>query len=402
MNKYGLRCADCGYLTPEDAYYVECPKCKGFLEVELSEVPATPVDTRFKSIFRFHPVMPYDPVAEDLSRYEFLDATPVVAAEAISDRLGVELYYKDEVRMPSGTWKDREGFVSIHRLLKNGVNDLVIFSSGNTATSLARSASIIKGPRLHIVVPKASERRIKTYAEFFDPEFVKLHFFAGSNDECILEAGKLAREMGYQIEGGFSNYARREGLKLLALEAIFDWGHGVDWYVQPVAGGIGIYSYHKAYRDLGREAECPRLLGVQASICAPMVNAWRANAPTLEERYIPQTVVPSDFVRVLRTRRPTDSYPVLKRIMDKTEGRFEDVSEEGILDALRLFYVDDYYRDLYRKTGRIVGLEPATALAGVVKGVREGYISKGARVLLNVSGAAKDGDIKKEWISDLL
>lgn len=402
MSKYGLRCADCGHWTLENAYYVGCPKCRGFLEVELAEVPADPVDRRFGSIFRFHPVMPYDPVAENISQFEFLESTPVVLAEAVSERLGIELYYKDEMRMPSGTWKDREGFVSIHRLLKNGIDDLVIFSSGNTATSLARSASIIKGPRLHIVVPKASERRIKTYAEFFDPEFVKLHFFAGSNDECIVEAGKLAREMGYQVEGGFSNYARREGLKLLALEAIFDWGKRVDWYVQPVAGGIGIYSYHKAYRDLGRDQECPRLLGVQAAICAPMVNAWRANAPTLEECHIPQTVVPSDFVRVLRTRRPTDSYPALKRIMDQTGGRFEDVAEEGILDSLRLFYMDGYYRDLYRTTGRIVGLEPATALAGVVKGVREGYIAKGARVLLNVSGAAKDGDIKMEWISDLL
>lgn len=402
MSKYGLRCADCGHWTPENAYYVECPKCRGFLEVELAKVPVDPIDPRFSSIFRFHPVMPYDPVVEDIGHYEFLETTPVVLAEAVSERLGVELYYKDEMRMPSGTWKDREGFVSIHRLLKNGIADLVIFSSGNTATSLARSASIVKGPRLHVVVPQASERRIKTYAEFFDPEFVKLHFFAGSNDECIVEAVKLAREMGYQIEGGFSNYARREGLKLLALEAMFDWGQHVDWYAQPVAGGIGLYSYHKAYRDLGREQECPRLLGVQAAICAPMVNAWRANAPTLEECHIPQAVVPSDFVRVLRTRRPTDSYPVLKRIMDKTGGRFEDVPEEGILDSLRLFYMDDYYRDLYRKTGRIVGLEPATALAGVAKGVREGYIAKGSRVLLNVSGAAKDGDIKMEWISDLL
>lgn len=402
MSEYGLRCADCGHWTPEDAYYIECPKCRGFLEVELAAVPASPVDDRFKSIFRFHPVMPYDPLTEGITGYEFLETTPVVLAAAVSDRLGVEVYYKDETAMPSGTWKDREGFVSIHRLMKSGIGDLVIFSSGNTATSLARSASIVKGPRLHIVVPKASERRIQTYRQFFDPDFVKLHFFPGSNDECIVEARKLAGEMGYQIEGGFSNYARREGLKLLALEAIFDWDRKVDWYVQPVAGGIGIYSYHKAYRDLGRAAECPKLLGVQASICAPMVHAWRSDAPTLEECHIPQTVVPSDMVRVLRTRRPTDSYPILKRIMDQTNGRFEDVADGEILEALRMFYVDGYYRDVYRRTGKIVGLEPATALAGVVKGVREGYIRKGEKVLLNVSGAAKDGDVKMEWLADLL
>lgn len=402
MSQYTLRCADCGYETPEDRYHVHCPACSGFLEVKLAAVPTHAVDNRFDSIFKYHPVMPYDPLTEDIKAYEHFAETPVVPAERLSEKLGIELYFKDETAMPSGTWKDREGFVSIHRLLKNGIADLVIFSSGNTGTSLARSASIIKGPRLHIAIPSASRQRVQTYREFFDPDFVKVHFFDGSNDECIIQAGKMAREMGYQIEGGFANYARREGLKLFALEVMFGWGKAIDWYVQPVAGGIGIYSYHKAYRDLGIEAQCPKLLGVQAEICAPMVNAWRAGAAALDEKYIPQQVIPSDYVRVLRTRRPTDSYPILKRIMDKVNGRFEGVSDAQILEGLRLLYADDYYRNVYRETGKLVGLEPATALAGVVKGVTEGYIRPGERVLLNVSGAAKIGDVRTDWISDLL
>lgn len=402
MSQYSLRCADCGHQTPEDRYYVQCPACSGFLEVALAAVPAQPVDGRYASIFRYHPVMPYDPLTEDIAGYENFPETPVIFAERMSEKLGIELFYKDEMVMPSGTWKDREGFVSIHRLLKSGISDLVVFSSGNTGTSLARSASMVKSPRLHLVVPAASRQRVQTYREFFDPDYVKVHYFDGSNDECIVEAGKLARKMGYQVEGGFSNYARREGLKLFALEVMFGWGKPVDWYVQPVAGGIGIYSYHKAYRDLGIASQCPKLLAVQAEICAPMVNAWRAGAATLEERYIPQQVVPSEFVRVLRTRRPTDSYPILKKIMDKVNGRFEDASDRQIYEALRLFYLDEYYRDVRRRTGKLVGLEPATALAGVIKGVAAGYIRPGEKVLLNVSGAAKDGDIRNEWISDLL
>lgn len=402
MAAYQLHCADCGCDQVEDSYYVACPKCGGFLEVALNEVPAEPVDNRFSSIFKYHPVMPYDPVNNDITAYEDIGPTPILRAERLSEMLGIELFFKDELAQPSGTWKDREGFVSLNRLLRNGVQDLFVFSSGNTGTSLARSATMVKGPRLHLVIPRASEQRIKSYPQFFDPDFVKLHFFDGSNDECIGYAKKLAGEMGIMTEGGFSNYARREGLKLLGLELILDWGQPYDWYVQPVAGGIGIYSLFKAYSDLGRAAECPRMLGVQAAICAPMVNAWRANAATLEERFIPTEVVPSDYVRVLRTRRPTDSYPILKKIMDKVNGRFEDASDAEIHEALRLFYLDDYYRDVYRARGVQVGLEPATALAGLVKGVRSGYIEPGSRVVLNVSGAAKQGDVRPEWIADLL
>jgi threonine synthase len=400
--EWTLVCRDCGWQHVEDQYYVGCPACGGFIEVAFASAATDPVDRRFSSIFKYHPVMPYDPVHEDIARFENLDETPCIFAERTSEKLGIELYYKDETCMPSGTWKDREGFVSIYRLLRNKVPALFAFSSGNTGTSLARSASMMRGPQLHLVVPRASERRLATYRQFFDPDFVRVHLFDGSNDECVAHAKQLAAQMGIVVEGGFTNYARREGLKLFGLELALAWDRKADWYVQPVAGGIGVYSLHKAYRDLGRRTECPRILGVQATICAPMVYAWRADAATLEERYVPQTVEPSPYVRVLRTRRPADSYPILKQIVDEVGGRFEDVSDGEIHEGLRLLYLDDYYRDRYRSTGVLCGLEPATALAGVCKGVRQGYIARGERVLLNISGAAKAGDIRMEWIEDLI
>ncbi|MEK9133626.1 MAG: pyridoxal-phosphate dependent enzyme [Pseudomonadota bacterium] len=402
MAEYLLRCAQCGEGRTEDANYVACPACGGFLEVEFARVPANPIDPRFASIFKYHPVMPYDPTVEDIQAHEDLEETPVVRAGRLSDKLGIELFFKDETVMPTGTWKDREGYVTIHRLLKNKVADLVVFSSGNTATSLARSASIVKGPRLHFVIPSASRNRIQALKKFYHDDYVKVHFFDGSNDECSAQAAKMAKELGYQVEGGFANYARREGLKLLGLEILLGWKQRVDWYVQPIAGGIGIYAYYKAHKDLGVADQCSKMLGVQADICAPMVNAWKDGSATLEERHIPQEVVPSEFVRVLRTRRPVDSYPVLKTLMDRVGGRFEAVSDRQIHDALRLLYLDEHYRETYKRSGKLVGLEPATALAGIVKGVGEGYIRPGEKVLLNVSGAAKEGDIRMEWISDLL
>ena len=341
MAAYLLQCADCGREHPEDNYYIGCPTCGGFLEVKLAPTLTAPTDNRYRSIFRYHPVMPYDPTTDDIESYETIEETAVIPAERLSERLGIELYFKDETSMPTGTWKDREGFVSIHRLLRSGIRDFFVFSSGNTGTSLARSASLIRGPRLHLVLPEASRDRLANVRQFFDDSFVKLHYHNGSNDECIAFAKQLAQKSGIRAEGGFFNYARREGLKLLGLELILGWRGQMDWYVQPVAGGIGIYSLDKAYRDLGRPDDCPRILGVQAEACAPMVNAWRAGAATLDDKYVPREVIPSDYVRVLRTRRPADSYPILKRIMDRIDGRFEDVNDQQIHEGLRLLYLDD-------------------------------------------------------------
>lgn len=400
MADYHLSCQECKFESNEDQYYVMCPKCGGMLEVILDNVmEERVVDNSKPSIFKYHNFMPYAATPE-LLKFEDYEDTPEFVDEAISELLGVELIIKNEMVMPTHTWKDREGFIAINRLVINGIDDLMVFSSGNTGTSIARSASIIKGPRLHLVIPSASKIRLSGVQKFYDPDYVKVRYFDGSNDECIIEAKRIAEIEGYTIEGGFSNYARREGLKLLGLEHIWNSEFKIDWYAQPVAGGIGIYSFDKAYTDSGKET--PRLLGVQAEICDPMVRAWKDNAPELEKRYIPDSVVPSDFVRVLRTRDPGHAYGVLKKIVDKCSGGFESVNDEQIYEGLRLFYSSDYFKELYHRDGILVGLEPATALAGVDKAIRNGLIKKGSKVLLNVSGAAKHGDVKLSWIEDLL
>lgn len=402
MASWIVRCADCQWENIEEDYYVSCPSCKGFLEVQFPDRPTQLPDKAYSSIFQYHELLPIREPIDDYLNYENIEDTPIIFAENLSNYLDVELHYKDETLLPTGTWKDREGFISIYRLLDHGINDLFVFSSGNTGTSLARTASIIKGPKLHLVMPESTRNRIKNSQEFFDPNFIKIYYFSGSNDECIEEANRIATEKNIQVEGGFSNYARREGLKLFGLEVALKWEKRADWYVQAVAGGIGIYGLYKAYADLGREDECPKMLGVQAEICAPMVNAWKAKSKTLEEFHIPKKVIPSPYVRVLRTRNPADSYPVLKKIMDKINGYFEAVSDHEIKKALDLFYLDDYYQHRYQSSGTLIGLEPATALAGILKGIQEGYIKKGERVLLNVSGAAKSGDVDSAWIKNLI
>jgi threonine synthase len=401
METYYLECADCGYRTEENDFIINCPRCDGFIEVQIPEDIPRELDPDQESIFRFHHLMPFDVSPRELLDKEDIESTPVVRSETVAEEFDIDLYYKDETVFPTGTFKDREGFVSLHRLWLNDIKNMVLFSSGNTGTSLSRSASKFQGPKLHLIVPRASKQRIEQgdISRFFDHEYIDVHYHEGSNDECDEFVEQFAREHGYPAEGGFRNYARREGLKLFGLEYFFDMDEEVDWYVQPVAGGIGIYSFWKAHQDL-KEA-CPRILGVQADLCSPMVNAWKDGSDTLESKHVPDEIVPSEFVRVLRTRKPFGSYPIVKNVMDRVNGAFKAVSDSEIYEALRWFYTEDYFRDRY-SDGTKVGLEPATALAGILKAVREGDIKAGEKILLNVSGAAKSGDVKDEWIEDLI
>ena len=188
-------------------------------------------------------------------------------------------------------------------------------------------------------------------------------------------------------------------MKTLALEHA-NSGKICDWYVQAVAGGIGLYSFFKGFEDLGIES--PKILGVQAEICAPVVNAWNAQSPKLLAEHIPKSVIPSEFVRVLRTRDPGKAYETIYRSLVLSKGDMVSVSEEQILDGLRLYYRSSYFKLKYYNMKCLVGLEAAAALAGLKKKTKSGMIKPGSAVLLNVSGAAKSGDINLEWISDLL
>ncbi len=400
---FALTCWRCDWEGPESGPLTACPACGGVLEFSSQNVLGRDVPQRVGRVSDFDALMPI--VEPTANHPEFdLPYTPLVHAAVLSERLGITLFIKDETGLPTGSWKDREAFVFFDRLRRHGITDIVLFSAGNTGTALARAAGILRWSRLHLVVPDSSRERIGSLSHFHH-DHVTLVFRDGSNDECIDYAREYANRNGLTREGGFTNYVRREGLKTLGLELIHqarDLGVSFDWYVQPVAGGIGVYSFWKAHVDSGLAARQPRILGVQADVCQPFVNGWQDRSPTLEPRHVPERIDPSPFVRVLRTRNPVDSYGCLFEIQSRTGGEFVGASDAEILAGLRLFYEEPAFRDAFDRRGVIVGLEPATALAGLVKNVQSGVIPRGASVVLNCSGAAKPGDIDPEWLAGVV
>lgn len=398
-----LTCWRCDWKSPESDPLTACPACGGVLEFLPETTPGRGATNRTDRVSDFDTLMP---LSEPTTAHPAFDYayTPLVRADALSEQLGISLFIKDETVLPTGTWKDREAYVFFDRLHRHGVADIVLFSAGNTGTALAHAAGLLRRARLHLVVPEASRTRVLSQS-CFQHDHVRLVFHDGSNDECIAHARDYAVRMGIDREGGFTNYVRREGLKTLGLEVIHqarDLGISFDWYVQPVAGGIGVYSFWKAHVDSGLAGTQPRILGVQADACQPFVNGWRDRSPTLEPRHVPEHIAPSPFVRVLRTRNPIDGYGCLFEIQARTGGDFVDVSDAEILAGLRLFYDEPYFQEAFARRGMIVGLEPATALAGLVKQVRGGLIARGASVVLNCSGAAKPGDIDPAWLAETL
>ena len=394
-----LSCIKCGWEGKETTYLTECPICASPIEI-IYNSKNNLVDTKYTGELRYHQYMPYEPnlTYEDV---QHPGLTPLVYSPEISEKINCDVYIKNECTFATGTWKDREGITSIDRLVRNNIEKLVIFSSGNTGTSLALAAKAIQKPVLELVVPIASKKRVESLSKFYEHDYINKHFFEGSNDECIEYTSKLAHKLSCPTENGFKNYARREGLKSLTFELYEQTSMNFDWYVQPVAGAIGIYSMYKALKDINKLELLPRILGVQASICAPFVGGWEGNHSRLIESIIPQDVIPSEFVRVLRTRKPSDSYETVFKIMNECRGSFVGVSDLQIYNAMQLLYSSNYTKNEFENKGYLPGLEPCTALAGLIKSTEESVVKPGSKVILNLSGAAKPTDIKRKWVENI-
>jgi len=68
-------------------------------------------------------------------------STPLVRAERISRRLGVDLYLKLESSNPTGSFKDRGMTLAVSKALEEGARAVVCASTGNTAASAAAYAA---------------------------------------------------------------------------------------------------------------------------------------------------------------------------------------------------------------------------------------------------------------------
>jgi len=128
---------------------------------------------------------------------------------------------------------------------------------------------------------------------------------------------------------------------------------------------------------LGFIERMPRLVGVQAEGSAPLVKAWREGKEEIEP-IVPHTLADSIAVGI-----PRDRVKALRAVRE-TGGEFVAVSDEEILDAMRIL-----------ARGVAVFAEPAGAagFAGLVKLVRQGRIDPEERIVVMVTGnGLKDVD----------
>jgi threonine synthase len=320
------------------------------------------------------------PFPSDFSRVTMREGwTPLLRAIGLErelehgndSRSQAGIWIKDERRQPTGSFKDRQATFTVSALKAQGVDELVLASTGNAAAAYSAycaRAGIKLWAFLTSSVPAEKMRELALYGA----EVVKV---TGTYDQAKEIAADFAARRNVTYDKGAKAIPGKESMKTIALEIAeqMEW-QAPDWYVQAVSGGIGPLGVLKGFEELyqaGLIDRVPKIAVVQAEGCSPMVQAWEKGLAQADP------VQPDTLITVLSTGKPGLAYEILKKANDQYGGAMVSVSDGETFRAMR-------------RVARVEGfsVEPAAsvAFAGLEKLFAADYVQPNDRIVVNCSG----------------
>jgi threonine synthase len=210
---------------------------------------------------------------------------------------------------------------------------------------------------------------------------LKLMLLAGGTVLKVREGYEAAFELSRRAARAFGWYDRNTGVNPLTLEAkktvAFEiWeqlGREVpDIVMIPVGDGPTLSAMVKGFRELmacGATDRLPRIVGVQAEGCQPLIKAWENDQSV-------QPVHPETIADGIAVGAPISAALVL-RDMRESGGGFVAVSDEAMLEAIRT---------LGATSGLLAEPAGAAAFAGLEPALEAGLIGRDETIVVHVTG----------------
>jgi len=368
-----LSCRECGHETELGSRHA-CYECFGPLEVaySLPRISRKTIASGPQSIWRYASLLPVPP---DVATRPNLDPgwTRLIRADQLARKLGMrELWIKDERGNPTHSFKDRVVGVALAAAIELGFKVLACPSTGNLANAVAAAAARA-GIRSVVLIPADLEPQKIIGSAIYGGSLVAVQ---GSYDDVNRLASELADE---KEDWAFVNVNVRpyyaEGSKTIGFEIAEQLGWRLpEQIVVPVASGAQLVKIDKAFREListGLVEEAPyRVFGAQATGCSPVAAAFRAGHEVV------QPVRPATIAKSLAIGNPADG-PYVLDVVRRTGGRVADVSDDELVDGIRLLASAE---GIFAETAGGVTLAVLRSL------LKEGLIDPDARTVIINSG----------------
>lgn len=205
--------------------------------------------------------------------------SPLLECPRLGAQLGLDsLWVKDESQLPTGSFKSRGLSAAMTMAKRFGVNRVAIPTAGN-AGGAAASYAARAGIEAFVFMPE-------------DTPVVNQYecMLAGAKtflvNGLITDCGRIVREgkeaMGWFDLSTLKEPYRIEGKKTMGLELAeqLHW-ELPDVIFYPTGGGTGLIGMWKAFGELAElgwisSEQLPKMVSVQSSGCAPIVQAFEA------------------------------------------------------------------------------------------------------------------------------
>ncbi|MED3644505.1 threonine synthase [Caldifermentibacillus hisashii] len=313
----------------------------------------------------------YLPITENtplISLHE--GGTPLIRANNLSKKLGLDLYFKYEGLNPTGSFKDRGMVMAVAKALEEGSTSIMCASTGNTSAAAAAYAARAN-MNCYVLIPDGKIALGKlAQAVMYGAKIIAIN---GNFDDALSIVREITSEYPITLVNSVNPY-RLEGQKTAAFEVVDELGDAPNILAIPVGNAGNISAYWKGFCEYFEKEKAgtrPQMYGYQAEGAAPLVKG--------EVVTNPETVATA-----IRIGNPA-SWDKAVCALDESNGRIDSVTDEEILAAQKLL-----------TSSEGIFAEPAScaSLAGVVKHRQLGLIEEGKRVVCVLTGnGLKDPDI---------
>lgn len=388
-------CSSCKSYYDISKELMLCPHCreediegrplKGILKVQLPE--------KFKNSkknFDEFDIYDYLPVEKEFFPQLPVGNTPIIKSFNIEKELDfTNCFLKFDGTNPTGSYKDRASFLVSAFAKKYELNEIVLASTGNAASSMSGIAAAA-GQKTFIFMPSTAPKAKLVQCLQYGATLVPI---TGNYDKAFDLSLKFSKHTGMLNRNTAYNPMTIEGKKTASFELAAQLKRNIDYVFIPVGDGVCLSGIIKGFNDLkyiGLMEKIPKIIAVQSEGSRFIYDAFHFNKFDLN--YKASTI--ADSISVDAARNGYCAVNDLKEV----NGDVILVSDEEILQAQK-----------YLSSSSGIFCEPSSAasFAGFVKA--KNSISKNDVVVCMLTGhglkdiesATKMIDFPESYIPDI-
>jgi len=363
-----LECTACGARFKAYPPQHSCKKCGSLLEYKCDD--ETLKSVKFSGPFTFWRYKKLLPEVKNVvSMGE--GGTPLIKAKRLAKDVGLNnLCFKDETRNPTNSFRDRCATLIVSNAVDLGYGSIVCATNGNLGASLAAYCAK-HGLTCHVIVPKNVDMGKLAQMLIYD---AVIEEYGEIVDDSLKRADELAKEMGWYQGSAEFNPLSIEALKTIAYEVYEQMGVP-DWFIASMGSGGTLYAVWKGFKELqirGEAGSLPRMVGVQAEGCSPIVMAYMQNVQELILK-----TKPSTHALAILVKNPQFGKLALKAIKE-SQGTATSVSDEEIFSA---------EQEIAKLEGAFAEPASAATYAALKKLVNKHVIDKKDKVVCLITGS---------------